>query len=89
VKREKQKVSVALYDKLVSFQHTCKSTNQKSIFISIFAENLPKALSEFHVGNSTRLKADDFLQNYQLVLNIKHRYGGKKRSVSGCRGSSV
>jgi len=36
-------------------------------------ENLPKTLSEFHVGNSTRLKADDFLQNYQLVLNIKHR----------------
>ncbi|KAK2553169.1 SUMO-activating enzyme subunit 2 [Acropora cervicornis] len=36
-------------------------------------ENLPKTLSEFHVGNSARLKADDFLQNYQLVLNIRHR----------------
>ncbi|XP_068697118.1 SUMO-activating enzyme subunit 2-like [Montipora foliosa] len=36
-------------------------------------ENLPKTLSEFQVVNSTRLKADDFLQNYQLVLNIKHR----------------
>lgn len=36
-------------------------------------ENLPKTLSEFHVGNSSRLTADDFLQNYQLVLNIQHR----------------
>ncbi|KAM7425991.1 E1 ubiquitin-activating protein uba2 [Porites harrisoni] len=36
-------------------------------------ENLPKTLSEFIVGNSARLKADDFLQNYQLVLNVKHK----------------
>ena len=49
----------------------CKRENQ--IFILLFTENLPKTLSEFHVGNSARLKADDFLQNYQLVLNIKHK----------------
>lgn len=36
-------------------------------------ENLPKTLSEFIMGNSARLKADDFLQNYQLVLNVKHK----------------
>ncbi|PFX22234.1 SUMO-activating enzyme subunit 2-like [Stylophora pistillata] len=36
-------------------------------------ENLPKTLREFHVGNSARLKADDFLQNYQLILNVVHR----------------
>ena len=42
-------------------------------FFFFFVENLPKTLSEFHVGNSARLKADDFLQNYQLVLNIQHR----------------
>ena len=31
-------------------------------------------LSEFGVCNGSRLKADDFLQNYELVLNITHRY---------------
>lgn len=36
-------------------------------------ENLPKTLREFHVGNSARLKADDFLQSYQLILNVVHR----------------
>ena len=37
-------------------------------------ENLPKMLSEFGVCNGSRLQADDFLQNYQLVVNITHRY---------------
>lgn len=41
--------------------------------VSCFLENLPKTLREFHVGNSARLKADDFLQSYQLILNVVHR----------------
>jgi ubiquitin-like 1-activating enzyme E1 B len=34
--------------------------------------NLPKYLAEFGVKDSTRLTADDFLQNYTLILNIIH-----------------
>ncbi|CAI8034894.1 SUMO-activating enzyme subunit 2 [Geodia barretti] len=34
--------------------------------------NLPKCLAEFGVKDGTRLTADDFLQNYTLVLNIIH-----------------
>ena len=41
--------------------------------VSCFLENLPKTLREFHVGNIARLKADDFLQSYQLILNVVHR----------------
>ena len=37
------------------------------------ADNLPRTLSEFGVGSGSRLRTDDFLQNYQLVLNITHR----------------
>ena len=36
-------------------------------------DNLPRTLSEFGVGSGSRLRTDDFLQNYQLVLNITHR----------------
>ena len=36
--------------------------------------NLPKCLAEFGVKDGTRLTADDFLQNYTLVLNIIHRW---------------
>ncbi|XP_031558479.1 SUMO-activating enzyme subunit 2-like [Actinia tenebrosa] len=32
-----------------------------------------KVLSDFHVTSGTRLKADDFLQNYELVINIIHK----------------
>lgn len=35
-------------------------------------DNLTKTLAEFGVSNGSRLMADDFLQNYQLVLNIVH-----------------
>jgi len=35
-------------------------------------DNWPKTLSEFKIANSTRLKGDDFLQNYELVVNIRH-----------------
>lgn len=48
-----------------------------TFLVFCFVENLPKTLSEFHVSNSARLKADDFLQNYQLILNIIHRYVDK------------
>ncbi|KAH9489750.1 SUMO-activating enzyme subunit 2-A [Bulinus truncatus] len=35
-------------------------------------ENYDKVLSVFAVGNSSRLKCDDFLQNYSLTINIVH-----------------
>ncbi|XP_070576008.1 SUMO-activating enzyme subunit 2-like [Ptychodera flava] len=35
-------------------------------------ENNEKNLSVFSIVNGSRLKADDFLQNYELVLNIIH-----------------
>jgi ubiquitin-like 1-activating enzyme E1 B len=36
-------------------------------------ENLPHILCDFGIVHGTRLKADDFLQNYQLIVNIVHR----------------
>ncbi len=36
-------------------------------------DNLPRRLAEFGVGDGCRLKCDDFLQNYQLVVAIWHR----------------
>ena len=36
-------------------------------------ENWPKLLSEFKIINSTRLKGDDFLQNYELVVNVRQK----------------
>lgn len=35
-------------------------------------DNLPRSLGEFGIGDGSRLQADDFLQNYQLVLTITH-----------------
>lgn len=35
-------------------------------------DNLPKFLGEFNIGGASRLKVDDFLQNYQLILNLFH-----------------
>lgn len=40
--------------------------------IDSVAENLPRRLAEFGVGDGSRLKCDDFLQNYQLVLAVMH-----------------
>lgn len=40
----------------------------------LYVENLPKRLSEFGVGDGSRLKCDDFQQNFQLVLQLVHRY---------------
>lgn len=34
-------------------------------------DNCDKLLSDFNIGNSSRLKGDDFLQNYELVVNIR------------------
>jgi len=36
-------------------------------------ENWPKLLPEFKIINSTRLKGDDFLQNYELVVNVRQK----------------
>ena len=33
-----------------------------------YSENAPKSLATFGIGNGTRLQADDFCQNYQIVL---------------------
>ncbi|XP_012940030.1 SUMO-activating enzyme subunit 2 [Aplysia californica] len=35
-------------------------------------ENNDKFLSEFAIGHNTRLKCDDFLQNYSLIVNVAH-----------------
>ncbi|XP_041376395.1 SUMO-activating enzyme subunit 2-like isoform X2 [Gigantopelta aegis] len=35
-------------------------------------ENMDKLLSDFAINNGTRLKCDDFLQNYELVVIIAH-----------------
>ncbi|XP_011402782.1 PREDICTED: SUMO-activating enzyme subunit 2-like [Amphimedon queenslandica] len=35
-------------------------------------DNLPKFLGEFNISGASRLKVDDFLQNYQLILNLFH-----------------
>lgn len=35
--------------------------------------NWDKMLSDFKINNSTRLKGDDFLQNYELVVIVKQR----------------
>lgn len=35
-------------------------------------DNWPKMLSEFKITSSTRLKGDDFLQNYELVVIVRH-----------------
>lgn len=58
---------------LVRITHTVVITVKNNVHVQYCAENLPKMLSEFGVCNGTRLKADDFLQNYQLVINITHR----------------
>jgi ubiquitin-like 1-activating enzyme E1 B len=39
-------------------------------------ENLPHILCDFGIVHGTRLKADDFLQNYQLIVNIVHSSEG-------------
>ncbi|XP_069112251.1 SUMO-activating enzyme subunit 2-like [Argopecten irradians] len=36
-------------------------------------ETADKLLSDFGINNGSRLKCDDFLQNYSLVLNVVHR----------------
>lgn len=33
--------------------------------------NWDRALSDFNIENSSRLKGDDFLQNYELVVNVR------------------
>ncbi|XP_054748219.2 SUMO-activating enzyme subunit 2-like isoform X2 [Lytechinus pictus] len=35
-------------------------------------ENMPRMLSEFNIIGGSRLKADDFLQNFELVINIQY-----------------
>ncbi len=38
------------------------------------SDNLPRRLAEFGVCDGSRLKCDDFLQNYELIFSISHRY---------------
>ena len=40
--------------------------------MALFAENMEKTLEEFDVVDGCRLKCDDFLQEYNVVLNIAH-----------------
>lgn len=47
------------------------SANYRVIF-AFHAENAPKMLGEFNINTGTRLKCDDFLQVYDLVINVMH-----------------
>lgn len=38
----------------------------------LLSENNDKFLSEFHIGNGSILKCDDFLQSYELKVIIAH-----------------
>lgn len=40
---------------------------------TVVSENLSKCLAEFGIKDGTRLTADDFLQNYTLIINVIHR----------------
>ena len=42
-------------------------------FLLFFTENNEKPLSTFKIGSGVRLKVDDFLQNYELVITIRHK----------------
>ena len=42
------------------------------IFLLPLIENNSKFLSDFSIRSGSRLKADDFLQNFELVVNIIH-----------------
>ncbi|CAK8677855.1 unnamed protein product [Clavelina lepadiformis] len=44
-------------------------------------ENLKKPLSEFGIRHGTRLRADDFLQNYDIIVNILHETGFPDDSI--------
>ena len=35
-------------------------------------ENMEKLLQDFEITNGTRLKCDDFLQEYSIVVTIAH-----------------
>lgn len=37
-------------------------------------EALPRCLSEIGVGHGVQLRADDFLQNYDIIINILHKW---------------
>lgn len=41
----------------------------------LLTANNHKMLSEFGIRNGTRLQADDFLQDYTLLINVLHRWG--------------
>ena len=51
---------------LVSLRHLVKHLNFPT------TDNNEKTLSTFGIQNNTRLKCDDFLQNYSLNINIVH-----------------
>ena len=36
------------------------------------SENMEKLLQDFEITNGTRLKCDDFLQEYSIVVTIAH-----------------
>lgn len=47
------------------------NTNCKPFLLALTG-NADKMLSDFGIANGSRLKADDFLQNYNIVINIAH-----------------
>uniref|UniRef100_A0A336K919 SUMO-activating enzyme subunit n=1 Tax=Culicoides sonorensis TaxID=179676 RepID=A0A336K919_CULSO len=43
--------------------------------------NLEKKLKEFHIVDGSILKADDFLQNYELTITILHKDAGRDEEL--------
>lgn len=43
-------------------------------FLSCVIANNNKFLSDFGIRNGSRLQADDFLQDYTLLINVLHTY---------------
>lgn len=41
---------------------------------TLFTANNSKFLADFGIRNGSRLQADDFLQDYTLLINILHTY---------------
>lgn len=42
------------------------------LFFFLFVANNGKLLSDFGIRNGSRLQADDFLQDYTLLVNVVH-----------------
>lgn len=61
------------------YQQTCRERFTACLFpyfyqpfFPLFVANNSKLLSDFGIRNGSRLQADDFLQDYTLLVNVVH-----------------